>query len=99
MGGRGRFEAAQARALGVEEPRRREHGRAVFEQREQFDGARVALEQRPRDGPPGVGVGGARLVEQFAGGGERVRQLGACPLAVRGESRHVPAVDAAAGDL
>jgi len=93
----GRFEAAQARALRVEQPRRFEHGRAVFEQREQFDGAREALEQGARKGA-GCGAVAYAFVGQRADGGEGVREVCARSLAVRGQARDVAAVEAAAGD-
>lgn len=98
-GGAG-FEAAQARALGVEQ-RGGGGDRAVFEQREQFDGVREAAQQRARDGAGSLFINApfvARLGGQRRDGGERVFEFGPRALAVRGQPRDVAAVDAAAGD-
>lgn len=101
MGGRAFRESPQAGALGVEQPGRAHDRRAVFEQREQVDGAREGLEQGARDGPRrfvAAARRGRRPARQIADGGEGARQFVAGPLAVREEARDVAAVDAAAGD-
>lgn len=101
MGARAGLQPPQARALGVEQTGRAQRRLSVFEQREQFDGAREGLEQRARDRAGGLFVAPRRVrqsVREAADGGEGLGEFGARSLAVRDEARDVAAVEAAAGD-